>query len=90
MTQKSTQLALYYYDTCPFCYRVRSAIEQLGIDVELRNTMSDPTHRADLISGGGRGTVPCLQITDPNDDVTWMYESGDIVRYLEREFGQAA
>ena len=36
----------------------------------------------DLIRGGGRGTVPCLRIERDTGDVEWLYESVDIVEYL--------
>jgi glutathione S-transferase len=30
--------------------------------------------------------VPCLRIEDNNGDVRWMYESGDIISYLDQRF----
>ncbi len=70
-------LALYAYDSCPYCRRVERALSQLGIAVERRNTLRDRTHRDDLIDATGRATVPCLFI-----DGTPMHESADIVRWL--------
>ncbi|MCO4770968.1 MAG: glutathione S-transferase N-terminal domain-containing protein [Deltaproteobacteria bacterium] len=71
------ELALYAYDGCPFCQRVYRSLDQLGIEVELRNTMRDRQHRSDLVAATGRGTVPCLFI-----DGNPMHESADIVRWL--------
>ena len=80
------KLALYKYDGCPFCAMVRSAIDRMGIDVELRDTYENLQHRDDLIEARGRATVPVLRITSPGGDERWMPESRDIVRYLEAAF----
>ena len=74
---------LFQYDACPFCYRVRRFMKSAGIEVEIRDTLRDPSAHAELVSGGGRGTVPCLRIAR-GDDVDWLYESRDIIEYLDR------
>lgn len=71
------KLALYKTDTCPYCVRVVSAIRRLGVDVEYRDR-DEPRWRADLVARTGRTQVPCLLI-----DETPMFESADIVRFLE-------
>jgi len=80
------RLALYYFDGCPFCNMVRSAIDQLGIDVELRNIFVESQHRDDLIEARGRATVPVLRITSPDGEERWMPESRDIVGYLQQTY----
>ncbi len=67
--------------------RVRTAIDALGIDIEIRDTIREPTHRAELIQGGGRSTVPCLRIDRSDGTTEWMYESARIVEYLQQRFG---
>ena len=52
----------------------------------MRDTLRDASARAELLAGGGRGTVPCLRITEADGSVRWMYESTDIIRYLDGEF----
>ncbi len=81
------KLALYYFDTCPFCRMVLGAIAELGIDVELRSVIEVPQHRDDLIAARGRATVPVLRITSPDGEDRWMPESRDIVRYLQETYG---
>lgn len=54
--------------------------------VALRDAKSDPQHRQALQEGGGRVKVPCLRIEE-DGKVTWMYESKDIIGYLEKRFG---
>ncbi len=58
-------------------------IDQLGIDVELRDIFLDESHRDELIAERGRATVPVLRITSPDDGERWMPESADIIAYLE-------
>lgn len=85
--QPTSGLILYYFPTCPFCIIVLNVFEQMGLDIELRNIFADPQWRQELIQGGGRKTVPCLRIEKDGTDVTWMYESRDIIRYLHERFG---
>tara|TARA_B100001063_G_C16770988_1_gene561566 strand:+ start:464 stop:664 length:201 start_codon:yes stop_codon:yes gene_type:complete len=60
-------------------------MRNLPVQVELKNTLKDPSNRQDLIQGGGRSTVPCLRITDESNNVQWMYESRDIVQFLKNQ-----
>ncbi len=76
------KLALYQLASCPFCIRVRQTIDQLGIDVDLRDIL-DENHRDELIAERGRATVPVLRITSPDGGERWMPESADIIAYLE-------
>ena len=68
---------------------VRTGIDHLGVDVELRDIFENPQHRDDLIAARGRATVPVLRITSPNGEERWMPESRDIVRYLEKTVARA-
>lgn len=77
------KLALYHSHTCPYCAIVRSAIDRLGLDVELREIFDGPEYRSELVDARGRATVPVLRITSPDGEERWMPESQDIVRYLE-------
>ena len=88
-TPAKDKLALYHLATCPFCIRVRSAIDRLGVDVELREIQEHPQFREELIAVRGRPTVPVLRITSPGGEDRWMPESADINRYLEDTYGQA-
>ena len=73
--------SLYYSKYCFFCQKVLMFLRKKNIELELRNT-SDSANHAALVSGGGKGQVPCLRIESDNGDVQWMYESDDIIRYL--------
>ncbi|WP_110686935.1 glutaredoxin family protein [Salinicola aestuarinus] len=80
-------LALYHFERCPFCVRVRQQIERLALPIEKRDIQRDPAHRDALMAGGGRTMVPCLRIDHGDRGAEWMYESADINRYLETRFG---
>jgi glutaredoxin len=81
-TANNIQYSLYYYDSCPFCVRVLRTLNQIKVDVELRNIMSDSTHRSALQQATGRSSVPCLRI-DNGSKSEWMFESMDIMRFLQ-------
>lgn len=81
----TTKLALYHYDACPYCARVREAISQLGLEVELRDVLETPAFRRELVDVRGRGTVPVLRIEDAAG-TRWLGESEDIVRWLWRTY----
>ena len=83
--QAAKGLALYHYNSCPFCVITRRAIHRLNIPVEFRDIMADGKSREELLMEGGRTTVPCLRIEDEGQ-VRWMYESRDIIDYLDHRF----
>lgn len=80
---------MYHSPTCLYCMLVRRTIDRLGIKIELLNVDRDADALAELIEGGGRPTVPCLRIDDESGRRSWMYESADIVAYLEQRFAAA-
>lgn len=79
------QLVLYHYESCPYCVKVRRAIDALELTtrIELRDTRKVRAHYEALIQLNGLSQVPCLVI-----DGKPMLESDDIIAYLYREFGQ--
>jgi glutaredoxin len=89
INQECQQLALYHFKTCPFCIKVRHEMARLSLPIALRDAQHDPKHRDDLMLGGGKIQTPCLQITNNTGNVQWMYESSDIIRYLQQHFQTA-
>ncbi|MBV1920168.1 MAG: glutathione S-transferase N-terminal domain-containing protein [Pseudomonadales bacterium] len=83
-------LSLYHYQSCPYCAVTRKALSQLDIDVVQRDVMQQPKYRSELMTGGGKTQVPCLRIEGEDGKVSWMYESGDIIKYLRRYANEAA
>ena len=88
MKISTDDLALYHYETCPYCRKVREALDRLDLDVELRNTRKEQQHREELTQVGGQKQVPCLRI-DHDDGTDWLYESDDIVVFLSEVFGES-
>lgn len=80
-------LFLYGYPGCPYCRRVFDAADSLGLEIPLCDTQLDADYRRELIEAMGRATVPVLQIRGDADEVKWLPESADIVRYLNERFG---
>lgn len=80
-------LALYYTPACGFCHRVIHAMEQLGVEMPMRNLWSDKDARAELLDARGRGTVPVLRVHRTEGDDDWMPESADIIEYLRTVYG---
>ncbi len=84
--RECSRLALYHFKTCPFCIKVRHEMARLSLQIALRDAQYDSQHRADLLDDGGKIQTPCLQITDEQGNVQWMYESGHIIKYLQQRF----
>ncbi len=87
LDEQTRALALYQFHACPFCVKTRRAIRRLGLTIELRDAQHDPDHRRELLEQGGRLQVPCLRIAD-GGDTRWLYESRDIIDYLQQRFGE--
>lgn len=83
---ETAALVLYQYPACPFCVKVRRAMKRRSLRVETRDALRDPRARQELLEGGGELKVPCLRIRDADPQERWLYESSDIVRYLEERF----
>ncbi|MFB6344958.1 MAG: glutathione S-transferase N-terminal domain-containing protein [bacterium] len=66
--------------------KVRRSAHKLNLPLEYRNIKENSTYRKQLEQGGGMVQVPCLRI-DRDDGTEWMYESDDIVEFLETRFG---
>jgi glutaredoxin len=82
-------LSLYQFYACPFCIKTRRALHRLNVPIELRDAQHDPVHRGDLAAGGGKIQVPCLRI-DEDGETRWLYESSEIIAYLDDRFGPPA
>ena len=81
-------LSLYEFRACPFCLKTRRAFKRLGLNIETRNAQKAP-YRGELLAEGGVIKVPCLRI-DNDGETIWMYESSDIITYLDQRFGESS
>ena len=71
-------LILYYSQKCPYCQKVVHFLEKVPIKVTLKDTMTNPGAREELIAVGGKSQVPCLVIQGKA-----LYESDEIIQWLK-------
>ena len=84
--QEASNLVLYQFQTCPFCIKVKRNNKRLSLNIETRDAQHNSTYREELLHGGGKIKVPCLKIVDEKGNNSWMYESEDIMKYLQDRF----
>ena len=85
LDSETENMALYQFHLCPFCVKTRRAIHRLGLNIETRDANRNPDFKEQLVSQGGQYKVPCLAIQE-DGETRWMYESNDIISYLEQRF----
>lgn len=84
INRKTQHLSLYQLPACPFCVKVRRSMKRNGLNIEIRNINKNNEYRAELIKDGGKQMVPCLKISEENKPEKWLYESSEIITYLEK------
>ncbi|MFT2090784.1 glutathione S-transferase N-terminal domain-containing protein [Paraglaciecola sp. 2405UD69-4] len=77
-------LSLYQFFACPFCIKTRRVMHKLNLPIVRRNASKSP-FREELLQQGGKIQTPCLRIEE-GEKVVWMYESSEIIKYLEERF----
>ena len=83
--QETKILKLYQFYACPFCVKTRRAIKRLNLKVETRDAQAAGQFRKELEISGGKIKVPCLKLEGAGE-ATWIYESNDIIKYLDERF----
>ncbi|AKH20069.1 glutaredoxin family protein [Sedimenticola thiotaurini] len=86
LNQQTAHLSLYQFQACPFCVKVRRFLKRNSLQIETRDAKRDPQYRNELLSGGGEIKVPCLRIDNDQGDTQWLYESDEIISYLEQRY----
>ena len=71
---ENSDLALYYFPSCPFCIRVCEFLQRIGREIELRDIHREPRRREEMIAATGRETVPCLHVGDAQGPGEWIHE----------------
>ncbi|MDJ0853114.1 MAG: glutathione S-transferase N-terminal domain-containing protein [Myxococcota bacterium] len=79
-------LELYSFEASPFSRIVRERLSSLELPYLLHNVGRGSAKRPDFAKRAGKVMVPYL--VDPNTG-TEMFESADIVRYLQATYGEA-
>ena len=83
--EKTAGMTLYQYKACPFCVKVRRAMKRQSLAIATKDAKRCDAARGELLAGGGLLKVPCLRIDDAQGNSRWMYESKDIIGYLETQ-----
>lgn len=86
LDQQTASLALYQFKACPFCVKVRRVLKRHSLKVETRDAKRNPDYREELLNQGGKVKVPCLRIENSTGEVEWLYDSKQIIRYLQQRF----
>ena len=88
--QQCQSLALYQFNICPFCIKVRQEMRRLSLPIEKRDAQHNAANRDELLQGSGATKVPCLKISQANGEVRWLQDSNAIVAYLRERFATPA
>ena len=78
-------LELYKLPGCPYCAKVETKLDELGLDYVEHEVPSSHGERDEVEAVSGQTGVPVLVDTD--NGVEGMPESDDIVEYLDERYG---
>ncbi len=78
-------LELYSFEASPFCRIVREKLCTLEIPYRLHNVAKGSPGREAFVARSGKMMVPWL--VDPNSGES-LFESAEIVRYLDQHYGE--
>lgn len=73
---------VYVRQGCPYCNKVKSFVQERGYEVDFIDAPPGSKNRAQMVAIGKKEMVPFLV----DGDIS-MYESDDIIGYLETKFG---
>lgn len=80
-------IKLFVKEGCPYCRKVISKINELnlkeGIDYGLTDAAPGTHGRTVILERGGKSQVPFMI-----DDDVYMYESGNIIKYIQAKFAE--
>jgi len=83
-----SNLELYELSGCPYCAKVTTKLDELGLDYVSHEVPSSHSKRSEVEEISGQTGVPVL--VDPDNGVEGLPESSDIVEYLEETYGDGA
>lgn len=83
-----TNLELYVLPGCPYCAKVTTKLDELGLDYVSHEVPSSHSKRTEVEEISGQTGVPVL--VDPDNGIEGLPESSDIIEYLEETYGDGA
>lgn len=81
-------IELYRTAGCPYCAKVETTLDALDLAYVTHDVPRSRRKRTEVKEISGQSGVPVL--VDPDNDVTGMPESSDIVEYLETTYGPSS
>ena len=79
-----SDLILYELSGCPYCAKVTSKLDDLGLAYESREVPRSHSERTEVKEVSGQTGVPVL--IDEEHDIDGMPESDDIVAHLDEHY----
>jgi len=79
-----SDLILYELPGCPYCAKVTSKLDDLGVAYESREVPRSHSERTEVKEVSGQTGVPVL--IDEEHDIDGMPESDDIVAHLDEHY----
>lgn len=80
LNPKIHQFVLYIHPYCPYCAKVVNYLNERHISLKIKD-INNKYYKKELVKIGGKKQVPCLVVHGQA-----LYESSDIIDYLERNF----
>jgi glutaredoxin len=87
--QALQSISLYQFFACPFCIKTRRAMHKMNLPMTKRSVSKGSMYRDEMLAKAGKIQTPCLRIDSPEgitEDTIWMYDSSEIIQYLEKRF----
>jgi len=75
-------MVLYQLEQCPFCTKVRTKLEELGLEYEKVNVPRSKEEREEVFHLSGQRAVPVLK-----DGSKTISDSEEIMVYLDKQYG---
>jgi len=79
-------LELYETPGCPYCIRVREALDELGVEYRIHTEPSSHRERTRVKALSGQTYVPTLH--DPERGVVIADDDDQIIAYVTEHYGQ--
>jgi len=80
-----SKLTLYELEGCPYCAKVTTTLDELGLEYDSVMVPSAHSERTEVKEISDQTGVPVL--VDEEHGIEGMPESDDIVEYLEETYG---
>jgi len=80
-----SKLTLYELEGCPYCAKVTTTLDELGLEYDSVMVPSAHSERTEVKEISDQTGVPVL--VDEKHGIEGMPESDDIVEYLEETYG---